>query len=159
MFNVRVYGIMLNERDEILVSDELIKGNKYTKFCGGGMEIGEGTIDCVIREFREEMNLKIEVIKHIYTTDFYQKSAFNPNHQLISIYYQVRELEPIQVELKKTAFDFNEAHMLQHKETGQAEVFRFIPWDEFGPDTFSFPIDKIVAEMIKTNGLLRKTIG
>jgi hypothetical protein len=71
----------------------------------------------------------------------------------------VRELEPIQVELKKTAFDFNEAHMLQHKETGQAEVFRFVPWNEFGPDTFSFPIDKIVAEMIKTNGLLRKTIG
>ncbi len=159
MFNVRVYGIMLNERDEILVSDELIKGNKYTKFCGGGMEIGEGTIECVIREFREEMNLKIEVVKHLYTTDFYQKSAFNPNHQLISIYYQVRELEPIQVELKKTAFDFNEIHIQRHKETGQAEVFRFVPWNEFGPDTLSFPIDKIVAEKIKTNGLLMKTIG
>ena len=127
---------MLNERDEILVSDELIKGNKYTKFCGGGMEIGEGTIECVIREFREEMNLKIEVVNHLYTTDFYQKSAFNPNHQLISIYYQVRELEPIQVELKTTAFDFNESHIQQHKETGQAEVFRFVPWNEFGPDTW-----------------------
>jgi hypothetical protein len=78
---------------------------------------------------------------------------------LISIYYQVRELEPIQVELKKIAFDFNEAHIQQHRETGQAEVFRFVPWNEFGPDILSFPIDKIVAGKIKTNGLLMKTIG
>ena len=34
-----------------------------------------------------EMNLKIEVTEHIYTTDFYQKSAFNADDQIISIYY------------------------------------------------------------------------
>ena len=26
---------------------------------------------------------------HIYTTDFFQVSAFNPNHQIISVYYFV----------------------------------------------------------------------
>ena len=101
MFNIRVYGLLINEQNEVLVSDELIKGNRYTKFCGGGMELGEGTINCLIREFKEEMNLEIEVIKHLYTTDFYQKSIFNPQHQLISIYYLVKAMEPISVPIRK----------------------------------------------------------
>ena len=85
MFTLRVYGFLLNENNEVLVSDEYIRGNYYTKFCGGGMELGEGTIDCLIREFNEEMNLKVDVLRHIYTTDIYQQSAFNKAHQIISI--------------------------------------------------------------------------
>jgi len=159
MFNVRVYGILLNENDDVLVSDELIRGNRYTKFCGGGMEKGEGTIDCLIREFKEEMDLQIEVIQHIYTTDFFQQSAFNPAHQLISIYYQVKAVEPLKVEIKKKAFDFDETHLQKHQETGQAEVFRFVPWVEFDAEILSFPIDKVVADLVKKrNGLLKKTV-
>jgi ADP-ribose pyrophosphatase YjhB (NUDIX family) len=155
MFNVRVYGILFDESGSILVSDELIRGKKYTKFCGGGLELGEGTKACLIREFQEEMGLRIEVLNHVYTTDFYQQSAFNPNHQIISIYYQVKALEPISVSIKTEAFDFEEHHILQHEKTGQAEVFRFIPWEEFGPDSLSLPIDKVVAIQIKKeNGLL-----
>lgn len=159
MFNIRVYGILKNESDEILVSDELIRGNKYTKFCGGGMEKGEGTHECLIREFMEEMDLKIEVVQHIYTTDFYQKSAFHSDHQLISIYYQVKPLEPFKVQIRKKAFDFDASHLQKHEESGQAEVFRFIPWNEFNADVLSFPIDKVVADLLKKeNGLLSKTV-
>ena len=155
MFNVRVYGILFDESGSILVSDELIRGKKYTKFCGGGLELGEGTKACLIREFQEEMGLRIEVLNHVYTTDFYQQSAFNPNHQIISIYYEVKALEPIAISLKTKAFDFEEHHILQHEKTGQAEVFLFIPWEEFGPDSLSLPIDKVVAIQIKKeNGLL-----
>ena len=77
---------MINEMLEILVSDELIRGQYITKFPGGGLEYGEGTRDCLIREFKEEMDLNIEVGNHIYTTDYFQVSAFNPAHQIISIY-------------------------------------------------------------------------
>ena len=155
MFNVRVYGILFDESGSILVSDELIRGKKYTKFCGGGLELGEGTIECLIREFKEEMGLRIEVLNHVYTTDFYQQSAFNPNHQIISIYYQVKALEPISVSIKTEAFDFEDHHLLQHEKTGQAEVFRFIRWEDFGPDCLSLPIDKVVATQLKkVNGLL-----
>lgn len=73
MFNVRVYGILINEKKQVLVSDEYIRGQYYTKFCGGGLEFGEGTRDCLKREFLEEMNLNIEVTRHLYTTDFFQK--------------------------------------------------------------------------------------
>src|SRR5678810_362599 len=98
-FNLRVYGVLINEQKQVLVSDEYIRGSYYTKFPGGGLELGEGTRDCLKREFKEEMDLEIEVAEHLYTTDFYQVSAFNPAHQIISIYYLVRALENITVPL------------------------------------------------------------
>ena len=82
---VRVYGILMNENKQVLVSDEYIRGEYYTKFPGGGLEIGEGTRDCLKREFMEEMNLKVSIGEHLYTTDFFQISAFNNAHQILSI--------------------------------------------------------------------------
>ena len=67
MFNIRVYGILINEKKQVLVSDEYIRGGYYTKFCGGGLEKGEGTIDCLKREFMEEMSLIVDVTGHLYT--------------------------------------------------------------------------------------------
>ena len=76
MFNIRVYGILINETGQVLVSDEMIRGMNITKFPGGGLEFGEGTRDCLRREFMEEMNLQVQIGDHIYTTDFFQRSAF-----------------------------------------------------------------------------------
>ena len=149
MFNIRVYGILINEKKQVLVSDEFIREKYYTKFCGGGLEKGEGTIDCLKREFMEEMNLKIEVISHLYTTDFYQQSAFNPAHQIISIYYYVRALEDITVPLRSAPFQFDEQQLNVYKEKGETETFRFIDWDDFSADSVTLPIDKIVAGIIK----------
>ena len=67
-----MYGVLINEKQQVLVSDEYIRGNYYTKFPGGGLEFGEGTRDCLRREFIEEMNLNVEVGEHIYTTDYFQ---------------------------------------------------------------------------------------
>src|SRR5215217_4020233 len=111
LFNVRVYGILINEQNELLVSDEYIRGGYFTKFPGGGLEFGEGTRDCLKREFIEEMNLNVEVGEHIYTTDFFQLSAFNNNHQIVSIYYFVKALEPIKAPLRIKPFDFDEQQM------------------------------------------------
>ena len=111
MFNLRVYGILLGENKQVLVSDEFIRGAYYTKFPGGGLEFGEGTRDCLKREFREEMDLDVEVGEHLYTTDFFQMSAFNPDHQIISIYYWVKALEPIRVPLRQQPFDFDEREL------------------------------------------------
>src|SRR6478672_2285756 len=145
MFNIRVYGILINEQNQVLVSDEFIRGKYYTKFCGGGLEFGEGTLDCLKREFMEEMNLKIEIISHLYTTDFYQQSAFNPGHQIISIYYRVKALEPISVPLRNKAFDFDEQQLEQYERNGETETFRFIDFDRFSDNDVTLPIDKLVA--------------
>ena len=149
MFNLRVYGILLGKNKEVLVSDEFIRGSRYTKFPGGGLEFGEGTRDCLMREFMEEMNLSVRVTNHLYTTDFFQMSAFNPEHQIISIYYRVEALEEIRVPLREKLFDFDEAQMEVYRNTGETETFRFIPWDLFSPDSVSLPIDKVVAGLIR----------
>lgn len=149
MFNIRVYGILINERRQVLVSDEFIRGAYITKFPGGGLEFGEGTRECLVREFMEEMNLKVRVGDHIYTTDFYQQSAFNAAHQIISIYYFAEALEPITVPLRSKPFDFDAKQLKMYEESGETETFRFIDWDNFSEDIVSLPIDKIVAKMIK----------
>jgi 8-oxo-dGTP diphosphatase len=151
MFNIRVYGILQNADRDVLVSDEFIRGSQYTKFPGGGLEFGEGTRDCLKREFLEEMQLKVHVKEHIYTTDFFQMSAFNPEHQIISIYYRVEALEEIRVPLRTRLFDFDEAQMEVYRKTGETETFRFISWNSFSSDSVSLPIDKVVADLLKTS--------
>lgn len=95
MFNVRVYGILINEQNEVMLVEESYAGSRFTKFPGGGLEFGEGTIDCVVREFKEEFGIDIMVTSHFYTTDFFQASAFNAQQQVISIYYLVKtEIRP-----------------------------------------------------------------
>ena len=150
MFNIRVYGILISEDNQVLVSDEFIRGNYYTKFPGGGLEFGEGTRACLEREFMEEMQLKVEVKEHLYTTDFFQMSAFNPAHQIISIYYKVEPLELIKVPLRSTAFEFDEKQLEVYNKTGETETFRMIPLEEFGQHSVTLPIDKVVAELIKS---------
>lgn len=151
MFNLRVYGVLINEKKQVLVSDEYIRGNYYTKFPGGGLEFGEGTRDCLRREFKEEMDLEVEVGEHIYTTDFYQRSAFNPDHQIISIYYYVKPLGPIRVRLSETPFDFDVAQMEAYAINNETESFRFIDWNDFSESSVNLPIEKIVAEIVKKN--------
>lgn len=149
MFNVRVYGILKNEKRQVLLSDEFIRGKYYTKFPGGGLEFGEGTRDCLKREFKEEMNLDVQIEEHIYTTDFFQMSAFNPEHQIISIYYFVKPLEEITAPLRGKEFDFDENQMKIYNERNEIETFRFIDWDHFSAESVTLPIDKIVASVIK----------
>lgn len=149
MITIRVYGILINEQKQILVSDELIRGGYYTKFPGGGLEIGEGTRDCLKREFQEEMSLDVKVGDHIYTTDFYQPSAFNTAQQIISIYYYAHPLEMIKVPLRENPFDFDEEQLKAYEEKKETETFRFIDWENFSPESVTLPIDKVVAALIK----------
>ena len=150
MFTIRVYGILINEKKQVLVSDELIRGGYYTKFPGGGLEFGEGTRDCLKREFMEEMNLNVEIGEHIYTADFFQISAFNSAHQIISIYYFAKAMEEIKAPLRSKPFDFDEQQLKVYEETNETETFRFIDWHDFSSATVTLPIDKVVADMIKS---------
>ncbi len=148
-FNIRVYGILINENRQVLVADEYIRGGLYTKFPGGGLEFGEGTRDCLKRELKEELGIAAEIGDHIYTTDFFQLSAFRPGDQIISVYYFARQLEPLQVPLREKPFDFDDKQMEIYQKTGETETFRLIDWESFSPDNVTLPIDKIVAGMIK----------
>jgi 8-oxo-dGTP diphosphatase len=150
-FTIRVYGILKNENNRILLSDEFIRGDYFTKFPGGGMEFGEGTRDCLKREFKEETGLDVTVGEHIYTTDYFQTSAFNKRDQIISIYYFVHSNEPNELkklETKTTVFDFK-PHQVSDM-NAQFELLRWIEWNDLTEDSVSLPIDKIVVRMLKS---------
>ncbi len=131
-FNIRVYGIWIHE-DKMLVNEELIRGKTVIKFPGGGLDLGEGTIDGLKREFREELQLDIEVLEHFYTTDFYQPSAFDDT-QVISIYYLVSGEDPA----------FTITNHVENERT------YWMPLNEVSEDIFTLPIDKVVGKMLET---------
>ena len=139
-FNVRVYGLLINNENEILISDEQEYGIRFTKFPGGGLEFGEGLIDGLKREFMEECNADVEVTSHFYTTDFFVKSAFN-NSQVISVYYLVKNSVPLNLTFKTLVFDFDgEGEVLQ--------AFRWVKLAELQPGDFLFPTDQQVVKLL-----------
>lgn len=142
VFNVRVYGILLNDEEEVLISDERTENVSFTKFPGGGLEYGEGLIDALQREYEEECDFEIEVLRHIYTTDFYEKSSFNES-QIISVYYEVRTSEEAlkKLSLKARPFEFSESELQDSAIKEQA--FRLLPLAEVTEDDFTFKTDKI----------------
>ena len=139
----------MDENKRILLSDEFIRGDYFTKFPGGGLELGEGTRDCLQREFKEETGLDIISDEHFYTTDYFQQSAFNPNDQIISVYYFVHAEDLNNLQVKTKLFDFEMHEILDPK--GQSEVLRWIDWNALTEDAVSLPIDKIVVRMLKEN--------
>lgn len=141
-FIIRVYGLIINEQKQVLVTDEFQLGMKMTKFPGGGMNFGEGPIDCLRREMREECNQEIIDVQHFYTTDFYQKALFYENSQLISIYYRARISEPFRFRVSDKPFDFDEMN-------DGSQSFRWVAASGINPDEFTFPIDKHVAHLLK----------
>lgn len=140
--NLRVYGVLVNDNRQVLVSDERIYYNnlEVTKFPGGGLELGEGTKECVIREAKEEIGIDVEVTDHLYTTDFFQQSAFNPEHQIVSIYYLIKPLEELRIHVNNGPAVYP---------TKISEIFRFVDWDFFNETVMTLPIDKIVAGILK----------
>lgn len=141
-FNLRVYGILITD-NKVLVSDEFIKGHHITKFPGGGLEFGEGTKDCIIREFKEELDLEITVKEHFYTTDFFVHSAFDTNSQVISIYYLVDTTHPLNFKTTEKIFDYV-------KKEG-AQSLRWIDIRTINDNDFTLIIDKKVGDMLQKN--------
>ncbi len=141
-FNIRVYALILNNRKELLLSDEFQLGMRMTKFPGGGMHFGEGTLDCLHREMMEEFNQDVEVIRHYYTTDFFQKALFYEDHQLISIYYLCRLKDESLLPVSKVPFE----HV---SDINGSQAARWISLGELDPDRdLSFPVDRHAAKML-----------
>lgn len=139
-FNIRIYGILIHE-GKVLLSDERYKGREFTKFPGGGLKFGEGIIDCLKREFKEELNINIEVGELIYLTDYFIASAFDIEDQLISIYYFVNTEEVDQIVTSDIPFNF------QNNES-KTEVYRWRKISQLTKKEMTFPIDKHVVDLI-----------
>jgi len=142
MYNIRVYGLLI-ENGAVLVSDEYYKGIFMTKFPGGGHEIGESLPECLHREFKEELDIEIQILEHFYTTDFFVPSFFNQEHQLISIYYLIKRDTQANLKTSNQKFDFEPIH--------GAQSLRWLNIDLIKEDELSYPIDKKVVALLKNS--------
>ncbi len=141
-FNIRVYLLLLNEReDSLLLSDEIVRGAYFTKFPGGGLEFGEGLLDCLQREAREELGQEVEVVRQFHASESFQRSTFAPEDQLLCIYYECRlpraangRREPA-FRVAGRRYDFD-----HHRE--REESFRWRRLDEIDPAELSLPLDR-----------------
>ena len=138
-FNIRVYGILM-WKHQVLLSDEIRKGNRMTKFPGGGLELGEGIEECLIREFQEELGVTVEVGESFYITKHFQRSAFNPKDQLLSFYFIVNHASPDKIPVVNKPFE-NAAR--------NEMVARWASISSIEESLVTYPIDKIVLEKIK----------
>jgi 8-oxo-dGTP diphosphatase len=134
-FNLRVYGIIINPNNEVLVSDERRRGVSMTKFPGGGLNWGEGHKETLVREIKEEMNLDAEIGAFFYVNDFFESSAFQQNDQLFSFYYQVSKIDFDAIPISNHTFPLTE----------EGEKFRWVSISDLTEEMFTFPIDKVVG--------------
>lgn len=140
-FNIRVYGLFIHE-GQILVTDEFRMGQYLTKFPGGGLHFGEGTIDCLKRECREELGQEIQIIAHFYTTDFFQPTLYLPQtEQLLSIYYLASLTKPKAIDHANLPFDFPEV-------SEGAQRFRWINIRQLSGEHFTLPVDRHVVNLL-----------
>lgn len=95
-WNLRVYGVLV-ENSWILLSRETYPGFEgyMTKLPGGGILPGEGPVDALRREFKEEVGLEICSADVFHVPGGFHKSHFDDS-QVVSLYYKVtRSLDQI----------------------------------------------------------------
>jgi ADP-ribose pyrophosphatase YjhB (NUDIX family) len=139
-FNLRVYGVLFNQSKEVLISKETYKGISFTKLPGGGLCLGESLPDGLIREFKEECNLDIEIEKLLHVTDTLVPSVFD-NSQVIGVYYKVRSVDSDFVGFRAENIDL---------ENGSSQFFYWIDFEKLSPDDFYFEMDQQAWRQIRS---------
>ena len=137
-FNLRVYGLVINDKKEILLSDEFRFGHFFTKFPGGGVKKGEGILDALHREFQEELSLEILGASPFYFNDFFQESAFRKEEQIVSFYYLV-QCDTLKIKVENYEIPFQE----------ETEKQRWTSIGFLKENDLTFPIDKVVIDKLK----------
>jgi len=130
-FNIRVYALCI-VNNEILTLKEPFAGNMVVKLPGGGLEFGEGTADCLKREFKEELNLEITVGDAFYIQEDFVPSLAKDGKQLLTLYFFA------------TIIDL---HNLEIIDKNIQEV-NWIPLTANNP--FTLPVDKIVFNKLQS---------
>ena len=130
-FNIRVYALCI-VNNEILTLKEPFAGNMVVKLPGGGLEFGEGTADCLKREFKEELNLEITVGDAFYIQKDFVPSLAKDGKQLLTLYFFV------------TIIDLNNLELLDKN----IQEVNWIPLTANNP--FTLPVDKIVFNKLQS---------
>lgn len=103
------------------------------KLPGGGLELGEGPAECVVREFAEELDVNVKIGRLLHTTSGFVQSAFRKNEQVIAIHYLIKCEEEIK------SYD-----TIQTTNVGRENIHHF-EWRELNKELlchFTFEMDR-----------------
>lgn len=130
-FNIRVYALCI-VNNELLTLKEPFAGNMVVKLPGGGLEFGEGTADCLKREFKEELNLEITVGDAFYIQEDFVPSLAKDGKQLLTLFFfaTIKDLHNLEI-IDKNIQEVN-----------------WIPLTANNP--FTLPVDKIVFNKLQS---------
>ena len=110
---VRVAGILI-EDDRILLIEHTKNNKKYWLVPGGGVDWGESAAEALIREFKEETGLDIEVEKFLFISE---TIAPDKQKHVINLYFKIKKAE-------------NYSNIMKLGEEKILTDLRFIPEDE-----------------------------
>jgi mutator protein MutT len=132
-YTVRVYGILVNEQKEVLLSREKIGDFAFLKFPGGGLDAGEGIAEALVREFGEETGLTITGKELLYVSDFYAESKFLPGKAVIAVYYIVKIRRDAIGDFHPKEKDFSREHSME---------LQWMKVNDVKPEDFTFESDR-----------------
>ena len=135
----RVYGFLINNSKQVLVSAERFNGIPIIKFPGGGVEWGEGLQEALIREFKEELKISIGVKENIYFNDFPVESVIDKRYQVQAFFYHVEPLEPMR---------FSTVLSLKPPEKN-TENFIWVDLKNLSEVLFTYEIEKEAAKALR----------
>ena len=130
-FNIRVYALCI-VNNQLLTLKEPFAGNMLVKLPGGGLEFGEGTADCLKREFKEELNLEITVGDAFYIQENFVPSLTKDGKQLLMLYFFA------------TITNLNNLEIIDKN----IQEVRWIPLTANNP--FTLPVDRIVFNKLQS---------
>ena len=110
---VRVAGILI-EDGRILLIEHTKNDKKYWLVPGGGVDWGESASAALIREFKEETSLDIEVEKFLFISE---TIAPDKQKHVINLYFKIKKVE-------------NSSNIMKLGEEKILTDLRFIPEDE-----------------------------
>lgn len=86
---IRVAGILVEEGKVFLVGHERPAQGRYWVLPGGHLRPGESLARALRREWKEELNLDVEVGQLIFVSDF-----VSANRHVLDLYFDVRPSSP-----------------------------------------------------------------
>lgn len=139
-FNLRVYAL-IRRGAQLLLTRESYETHGFTKFPGGGVEPGEGLVDALARELKEELGLEAGNFSLYYVNDFYQPSAFDPSQQIISFYYMA-DIPDLPLPEEHTEWRGGLPYQM---------TFHWVEIDRLPEEELTFPIDRLVLNRLKSD--------
>ncbi len=88
-FRVGAYGVLIEE-GKVLVTHTRTRSGLIWNLPGGALEVGEGALDALKREFIEETGLQVEASGLAHASERFHQSKDYPENQLVKLYWFVK---------------------------------------------------------------------